>query len=293
METRKQPDWIDKEAYPFKSNWISLKNGTLHYVDEGQGEVLLFLHGNPVWSYSFRKLITAFSKNYRCIAIDHLGFGLSDKPAGFSYLPADHSINLTEFIDQLGLKNISLFVNDWGGPIGLNYAVNHAENIKRLIIFNTMMWSVKGDKHFERFSGFMGGRIGKFLNIQFNFFGKFVIPKAWGDKSKLDKKTKYQLVRHVNKSADRIGVWMFPKEIIGSSEWMDTIWQKRNNIENVPAFLIWGMKDIAFRQKELDRFCGFLKKHQVTKLENVGHYVQDEGAELIISDIAAFLKKTS
>lgn len=283
--------WVNRQEYPFKSKWLSLKAGKMHYIDEGEGEILLFLHGNPVWSYSFRKLIKAFSKKYRCIAIDHLGFGLSDKPPGFSYLPEDHSINLTEFIELKGLKNITIFVNDWGGPIGLNYAVNFSDNINKMVVFNTFMWSVKGDKHYEKFSKFMGGKLGKFLNLKFNFFGKIIIPKAYGDKGRLDKKTKFQLTRHVSTPTERLGVWIFPKEIIGSSDWLNSIWEKRKQIENKPTLIIWGMKDIAFRQKELDTFKSFLKNSQTLILEDVGHFVQDEAGDRIINPINEFLNK--
>lgn len=290
MET-KTPQWVDRNEYPFTSKWIDLKAGRMHYVDEGTGAVLVFLHGNPVWSYSYRKLIKAFSAKYRCIAIDHLGFGLSDKPPEFSYLPQDHSENLKEFIERKGLNNITFFVNDWGGPIGLNYAIDHPDNVKRLIIFNTFMWSVKGDKHYERFSGFMGGSIGKFLNLQFNFFGNMVIPKAWGNKKNLTKEHKFQLTNHTPTPKDRIGVWIFPKAIIGSSEWLESIWQKRKSIETIPTLLIWGGKDIAFRKKELDTFRSFLKNHSVIELPDVGHYVQDEAGARIIEPIQKFLEK--
>lgn len=288
MEANKY-SWVDRKEYPFKSKWLTLEAGKMHYVEEGEGNTLLFLHGNPVWSYSYRKLIKEFSKNYKCVGIDHIGFGLSDKPSNFSYLPEDHSKNLEEFIRLKGLKNITLFVNDWGGPIGLNYAVNNPDNIDKLVIFNTFMWSVKGDKHFERFSNFMGGTIGKFLNLKFNFFGKVVIPKAYGDKSRLDSNTKIQLTKHVPSPIERLGVWIFPKAIIGSSDWLNSIWNKRKYIEDKPALLIWGMKDIAFRQKELDTFCSFLKNTRVVKYEDVGHYVQDEAGERVVDPIATFL----
>jgi haloalkane dehalogenase len=283
--------WVDKKEYPFKSKWIQLKAGKMHYIDEGLGEILIFLHGNPVWSFSYRKLIKGLSTNYRCIAIDHLGFGLSDKPSDFSYLPEDHSKNLEEFIETLALKNITLFVNDWGGPIGLNYATRNPNNIKKLVVFNTFMWSVKGDKHYERFSGFMGGKLGKFLNLKFNFFGNVVMKMAFGDKSKLDKQTKFQLTNHTSNATERKGVWVFPREIIGSSDWLNSIWQRRQKIENKPTLIIWGMKDIAFRPKELNVFKEFLKNREVIVLNDVGHYVQDEAADRIIEPIKEFLKK--
>ena len=290
MDTEKY-SWVDRNEYPFTSKFIKLSAGTMHYIDEGNGDILLFLHGNPVWSFTFRKLITELKKSYRCIAIDHFGFGLSDKPSDFSYLPKDHSAALEEFINVLGLRDITLVVNDWGGPIGLHYAVKHPDNIKKLIVFNTFMWSVREDKHYERFSSFMGGKLGKFLNLRFNFFGHVVMSMAFGDSSRLDKKSKYQLTRHVQTPKERKGIWIFPREIIGSSEWLNSIWERRSNIESKPALLIWGMRDIAFRLQELNRFEDFLKNSEVIKLDDVGHYVQDEAGERLFRPIRNFLSR--
>lgn len=104
--------------------------------DEGKGSTIVFVHGKPSWSYEFRYLIKELSKQFWCIAVDHLGFGLSDKPSDFSYLPAEHAKNLESFIQHLGLENITLYVGDWGGPIGLSYAVNYPDNISNFVITN-------------------------------------------------------------------------------------------------------------------------------------------------------------
>jgi haloalkane dehalogenase len=85
-----RPEWIDRLEYPFAAQYLQVQGGRLHYVDEGTGQPLLMLHGNPTWSFLYRKLISRFRHEYRCLAPDHLGFGLSDKPVGWSYLPADH-----------------------------------------------------------------------------------------------------------------------------------------------------------------------------------------------------------
>src|SRR3954465_4600219 len=116
--------WIDKESYPFKSNYIEANCcDNMHYIDEGKGEVILMVHGTPTWSFLYRHLIKDLSGNYRCIAIDHLGFGLSDKPRKYSYKPEELAKNLRHFIEKMNLKNITLMVHDFGGPIGLAYAI--------------------------------------------------------------------------------------------------------------------------------------------------------------------------
>ena len=115
-----EADWIDRDEYPFESHYIQVPAGRMHYVDEGSGQPVVMVHGNPTWSFLYRKVIKRLQPEYRCIAMDHLGFGLSDKPKDWSYLPAEHSTNLATLIEGLGLKNITLVVQDWGGPIGLS-----------------------------------------------------------------------------------------------------------------------------------------------------------------------------
>lgn len=120
--------WIDREEYPFKSNFLQLEMGKMHYIDEGRGPPIVMVHGNPTWSFLYRHLVKGLSKKYRCIAIDHIGFGLSDKPMEWSYLPEEHAKNLNVLIEKLDLKDITLIVQDWGGPIGLSYAISKHAN---------------------------------------------------------------------------------------------------------------------------------------------------------------------
>lgn len=130
------PQWLDRSAYPFQSRYFSVNGHTLHYLDEGQGECILFVHGTPSWSFDFRNVIKALVPAYRCIAIDHIGFGLSDKPTQYDYSALNHSHTLEKFILEKQLTGITLVVHDFGGPIGLHAAMNHADRVTRLIILN-------------------------------------------------------------------------------------------------------------------------------------------------------------
>src|SRR5260370_20636154 len=130
-------DWIDRTEYPFRPHYLTTEHGDLHYVDEGLGEVILFVHGNPTWSFMYRHLIRGLHGGFRCVALDHIGFGLSDKPFDVSYLPQFHAANLERFIEERALKDITLVIHDWGGAIGMSYALDHPDNVKRLIVFNT------------------------------------------------------------------------------------------------------------------------------------------------------------
>ena len=173
-------EWVDREEYPFSEKYFDLPMGRMHYIDEGDSEhSIVMVHGNPAWSFTYRKLIKCLSIKYRCIAPDHIGFGLSDKPEKWDYLPESHSENFEKLLKHLDVTSITLIVGDWGGPIGLSYAVNHPERVKSIIITNTWMWSVKGVIHYEVFSRFMGGIIGRTLIRKYNFFVKVLMKKMF------------------------------------------------------------------------------------------------------------------
>lgn len=308
------PVWIDRTEYPFASHYFQTTAGRMHYVDEGSGEVILMLHGNPAWSFLYRKLIKQLShpyplpaplpqagegvwagregKAYRCIAPDLIGFGLSDKPEGWSYLPEEHARHVAALIEHLDLKNITLVVNDWGGPIGMQYAVNHPENVKRLVVLNTWAWPVDGDLHYTSFSAMMGGLLGRFLIRHFNFFVNSFMGAAFGDKRRLTPAAHAHYRQALPTPASRKGCWVFPKQIIASTPWLGGIWDKLATLKDTPTLFVWGMKDVAFRDKELQRWQAALPNSRTLKLPTVGHYVAEEAPEELGAAVETFLKET-
>src|SRR5512133_3021901 len=110
---------LDRSEYPFASHYLQLPMGRMHYIDEGHGSPIVMVHGTPTWSFLYRHLVKRLAADYRCLAPDNLGFGLSNKPAGWSYTPQAHADNLRAFIESLGLRDVTLVVHDFGGPIGL------------------------------------------------------------------------------------------------------------------------------------------------------------------------------
>lgn len=277
--------WLDKKEYPFKGRFLELSMGKMHYLDEGHGEPIIMVHGNPGWSFEFRNIVKVLSKTHRCIVPDHIGFGLSEKPYSWTYLPRQHADNFEKLINSLSLGIITLVVNDWGGPIGLSYAIKYPEKIKKIVILNSWMWSVKSDWYYQGFSGFMGGAIGRYLIKHYNIFGKSVVKKAVGDSKKLTKYIHRHYYNHLETPQDRKGCYTFPKQIIGSSEWLDELWKKKENINTIPTTLIWGMKDIAFREKELKKWIEHWVNPKVIKLDNVGHFPQEEEPETLIKEL--------
>lgn len=261
----------------------------MHYVDEGAGDVILFLHGNPTWSFEHRHLIAHLRRRFRCIALDYIGFGLSDKPYAVSYLPRFHAENLARFIDALGLTQITLVVHDWGGPIGMSCAVNHTDNVKRIIAYNSWFWSVNGIRSFERFSGFMGGPIGRFLCRNLNVFPRLLIPLAVGDKTKLLRSAHEHYIKPFPTPRSRKGTWVFSGAIIGQSEWLETLWAKRGALENKPILLLWGLKVVAFTADSLSRWQAAFPRRASVTFPNVGHFVPEELGHDVFPAVDAFL----
>ena len=275
-ETVNTPGWLDKEAYPFEPRWFKVPAGNMHYIDEGSGDPIVFVHGNPVWSFVYRNVISELRGSYRCIAPDHIGFGLSDKPSGWSCLPEDHARNLELLLESLDLQRVTIVVNDWGGPTGIAYALNHPGRVANLIISNTWLWSVESDWYYQAFSGFMGGPIGQWLTSEFNFFVRTFMPLVYGDRSKLTAKVHEQYIHPFDERDTRKGMWVFPGRIIGSSAWLDSLWARIGVLNGKGVLLAWGMKDIAFRENEMNTWKRAFPDASIIRFEDAGHYVAEE-----------------
>lgn len=282
MSLKSRPTWLDEQEYPFKDHYFKTPVGDLHYVDEGAGEPIVFMHGNPGWSFEYRAIIKAMSPTQRCLAPDYIGFGLSDKPANWDYLPKNHAQYIEEFLDYLNLQNITFVMNDWGGPLAMAYALRHPERVKKLVVCNTWFWPVKHILNFRMFSGMAGGPLGKFLSMNFNFIGKTMPRVGYGPKSKApDVVKKHYAMPHAEKNA-RLGTWVFPREIIGSTPWLETLWAQRDKIKHIPTAIVWGDSDIAFKAGELKVWTDLMENHTLTVLNQIGHFPPEEAPEEVI-----------
>lgn len=278
------PAWINTEEYPFIPKKFAQPMGTMRYVDEGRGDPFVMVHGNPSWSFEFRALIKHFAQTHRCIAPDHIGFGLSDKPADWTYLPQQHAENLERLLESLNLHNLTLIFDDWGGPIALSYAIKHPEKVKNIIVTNTWLWPVNDDWYYRAFSGFMGGPIGRWLIRRYNFFAWSVVKVAYGDKSKLTPEVHRHFLQALPEG-QRKGSYVFPKQIIGATDWLAGLWNQRQKLDGKVKLIAWGMKDIAFREKEMRRWAAAFPTAVVVRYSNAGHFVAEEEATALINHI--------
>jgi haloalkane dehalogenase len=282
-----RPGWLDEREYPFGSHYFSTPAGRMHFVDEGRGRPIVFVHGNPAWSFMFRNQIKALAGTHRCIAPDHLGFGLSDKPHDWSYLPSGHATNLEALLEDLDLQDITLVVGDWGGPIGISYALRHPERIRDLMVSNTWMWSVRSQLKFRLFSGYAGGPIGRYLIRSRNSFAKSGFRGAFGDPRRLTPPIHEQYIRPFDEPMDRKGSWVFPKQIIAASDWLNRLWEQRETLRSKRFLFVWGMKDVGFGEKELQRWVRQYPGGRVARLPDGGHFLAEELPGPFTSELAA------
>lgn len=281
--------WLDKSEYSFNSDYFEVNGHKLHYIDEGQGDIILFIHGTPSWSFDFRNIIKGLRNNLRCIAIDHIGFGLSDKPEHYNYSTQNHSKTIEKFILKKNLENITLAVHDFGGPIGLNFAIQHPDRIKSLIIFNSWLWSSQNDPDYIKLKTILKSPLLPFLYRYLNFSPRSILPQSFGA-NKLSKKLQKQYTQPFENRQQRNGVLSFAKSLLNDQEWFEELWNRKNAISEKPTLLIWGMKDPFIKPHNLDKFLLGFKKSQAVKLETSGHFPQEEQPELVKKAIFDFLR---
>lgn len=274
--------------YPFESLDLELPDGRMRYVDQGSGPAVVLLHGTPTWSFLYRHLIGALSTDHRVIAPDHLGFGRSDKPAEAEYGPEAHARNLARLIEHLDLREFTLGVHDFGGPIGMSYALEHPDRVSGLILFNTWMWSLKGTRA-ERVSRLLGGRLGRLLYTRLNFSPRVLLKAAFGDRSALTPEIHARYLEPFPTPDDRIAPWVFARELAGASEWYARLWARRQQLASTPALVLWGMKDPAFTPDDLARWRTVLPDARVVEFEQAGHFVQEEAPDRVEREVRSFL----
>lgn len=282
--------------YPFESHWFKLPLSVpgsvyLHYVDEGPRDapVIVFLHGNPTWSFYWRKLITALRGKYRCIAIDHLGCGLSDRPQQWVWSLDNRIGNANALLEELGIQKYSLVVHDWGGAIGFGLATRHPERIEKIVVTNTAAFTSKDIP-----LSIASCRIpvfGKVAVLGFNAFAWAATFRAV--EKPLSSNAKAGLLAPYSNPHDRLATLTFVEDIPmkPSHRSWDTlvgIEKKLNTLVDKPMMLVWGDKDFCFTPKFRARFEKEFPKAAVHAFDDVGHYVNEDAPERIVPLVEKF-----
>jgi haloalkane dehalogenase len=228
-------------------------------------------------------------KTHRCIAIDHIGFGLSDKPKVYDYSTQTHSKTLEKFILEMDLSNITMFVHDFGGPIGIDVAIRHPERFKGFVILNSWLWSSETDPDYIKLKKILKSPLLPFLYKQLNFSPRFILPGSFGEK-KLDRKLKTQYTKPFGNSRERNGALAFAHSLRDDQSWFEELWEKISAIQEKPVLFIWGMKDRVIKPLNLEKFESGFPNHRTLKIASAGHFPQEEEPEQVIQGINEWLK---
>ncbi|HBF18661.1 MAG TPA: alpha/beta hydrolase [Cryomorphaceae bacterium] len=278
ITTGNSQSWLNTGLYPFDHHYLQLDEGTMHYIDEGEGEIILFVHGTPTWSFLYREFIKDLSGSFRCIAPDHLGFGLSDKPSDFTGTPQAHARNLSTFIQKLNLHNITLVVHDFGGPIGIGAALQNQGRIQRIVLFNTWLWESKSRKEVQKIDKLVHTWLGKFLYLNMNISPKALLKKGFSDPSYLTKTIHQHYINPFPDKASRHSLLKLAQSLAGSSDWYQQQWENLHKLENKEWLVLWGTKDEFITSSFLDTWKERLPKATVKEWD-CGHFVQEERAK--------------
>lgn len=286
-----------RALYPFAAHELDLDGPRLHHLDEGPADALrtlLFVHGNPTWSFHWRRLILSLRDRYRCVAPDHLGCGLSDpQPARLRL--RDHIANLRRLVESLDLRRITLVAQDWGGAIGLGALLAERERFERIVLLNTgafrpwfIPWRIRVCRT---------PLVGRLAVQGAGAFSRAALTMTLARSRRLDPAVAAGYLAPYDSWARRAAVYQFVKDIPLSAR--HPTWHTLGEIEDVlpslaqlPALLVWGERDWCFTTECLDRFAAAWPRAEVQRLADVGHWVLEDAPEDAERLIADFLRRT-
>jgi haloalkane dehalogenase len=281
----------------------------MHYVDEGSADAdaILFVHGNPTWSFHWRRLIASLRTRYRCVAPDHLGCGLSDKPARFLQLD-DHVDNLVRLVTRLGLQRVTLVAQDWGGAIGIGAMLRMPERLQRIVLFNTgafppryIPWRIRMCRV---------PVLGQLAVQGANLFSRAALRMTLARPQRLDPAVEAGYLAPYDSWAARRAVYGFVRDIPAPRRRVSpklAIESRRdsatyNSLAEIerglhrfadrPVALIWGMRDWCFRPDCLQRFGDVWPNAEVHRLGDVGHWVLEDAPDEVVPIVERFLAET-
>ncbi|HVF34791.1 MAG TPA: alpha/beta fold hydrolase [Candidatus Saccharimonadia bacterium] len=287
--------WPD---YPFESHWFAHADGLRqHYLDEGRGDVVLMLHGNPTWSYYYRHLVLALRATHRCVVPDHVGMGWSDKPddARYEYSLRQRVADLGVFIDGVVGPDapITLVVHDWGGMIGLAWAVRNPGRIARLVLLNTAGFPMPADKRLPWLLKLgRDSALGAFLILQLNAFAagatRLAVTKPLSDAERR------AYVAPYDTPANRIATLRFVQDIpIAAADRGHELVRETAvllpQLGDRPVLICWGLRDFVFDASFLREFERVFPAAEVHAWPDAGHYVLEDARERVVERVRAFL----
>lgn len=291
--------WPDPATWLWPPRWVEVEEGRLHFVRAGpENEApggaprVVLVHGTPTWSYEWRHLLQRLAPTHEVMALDHLGFGRSDRPDRAAYTPEAHARRFAQAMGTLAPEGpVSLVVHDFGGPIALDWALEHPERLAHLVVVNSWMWPLTDDPAMARMARLAGGGLFRLAYRHLNASLRFIMPAAYGNRRHLtrDIHTQYLAPFRDPVARERV-LFALARSLAGSSDFYATLWARRERVAGVPATLLWGMEDSALKPSLLERWGEALPHAAVHRLDGVGHWPHEEAPEAFGDRVAEALQ---
>jgi pimeloyl-ACP methyl ester carboxylesterase len=288
---------VVNDLYPFEGHYLDLDGLKYHYLDEGQGEPVVLVHGNPTWSFYYRGLVKGLRHNFRMIAPDHIGCGRSDKPdaEAYDYTLARRVDDLERLIDHLALPRVTLVLHDWGGMIGMAWAARHPERVARLVILNSAAFALPEGKRFPwMLSLARTPLLGDILVRGFAAFSRGA-NRYCVTRRRMPPEVARGYLAPYDSWRNRIAVHRFITDIPTVSTDPAHALVKQTEaalpeLRQKPMMLCWGMKDFIFDEHFLKEWQRRFPDAETHRFEDSGHYVLEDSGDDILPLVERFLR---
>lgn len=284
------------EDYPFEGRFLDLDGIRMHYLDEGDGPPVVMVHGNPTWSYYYRHLVLALRESHRVVVPDHIGCGLSDKPGedAYPYRLERRVEDLERLIDHAELDGkVTLVVHDWGGMIGMAWAVRHPERVERLVILNTSGFHLPAGKRVPLSLRLSRSVLGAFLVRGLNLFCRGAL-RYCATQRRLTPGERRAYLAPYDSWDHRLAVHRFIQDIPirptdSGYDMVSEIQAGLEHFRDTPTLLLWGMRDFVFDPSYLEEWERRMPHARVHRYEGAGHYVLEDARDEIRSLVESFV----
>lgn len=285
-----------QSEYPFSPRrFVTPRNAAMSYLDQGRGEVVVMLHGNPTWSFFYRNLVRELSPGFRCIVPDHIGMGLSEKPADYSYRLQTRIEDIEALLDSLGVTAFHLVVHDWGGAIGMGLATRRPGSIKSIVVLNTAAFP--SQRIPTSIAACRLPLLGELIVRGFNGFAGPAVSMAMSGRS-LSPAEKQGYLLPYDSWANRIAVHRFVADIPlekdhPSRACLEAIARGLEGLRGKPILILWGGRDFCFNDSFYEEWVRRFPEARTRRFERAGHYVLDDAGAPALEAIRDFLTTTT
>lgn len=273
------PQWLPREQYPFGNRYAEIDGCTVHYLDEGEGPTLLLLHGNPTWSFLYRKLIPPLAGSFRCVAVDYPGFGLSRAAPDYGFTFTEHAAVAEQLLLRLDLREVTMVVHDWGGPVGFSVATRHPGRFAGFVIANSWAWPLD-DPLVRLFSLLLGGPLGDHLIVRRNLFAGLILPLNVMQ-SRLPPPVRNAYRAPFPTPQSRLPQQVLVRELRSAVPALAELEKRLAVLADRPALIAWAGRDPAFRRTQRRRWQAHFPNHALVELPRAGHYLYEDAADEI------------